>query len=437
MQSTSTSQAAVPRASWCWRVLLAAAPAILLACGGGSGDDAARPPATGSTGAPAALGAPPSNANPITPIAPATPASPPATTTYTVRVLDADGQAGPLALNAAGQVAFTVARVDGLRAMVFNGTAVVEVAGPTSRATALNASGQVTGEIRSAASGSRAFLWTAPGPATDLATASGSTSVGEAVNAAGQVTGSLVVGSQRPRAFLWSPATPMALLENIGGATNPGGSSEAVQINEGGAVIGNATTPTDAVHAVQWRPGQRIRDLGTLGGRDSTARGTNTAGDVVGHAETALLGQRLAFVASGTAPMRSLGALGGKSSTAAAINDLGQVAGEAETTGNATRAFLWEPAGGGTMRNLGTLGGTNSSAVAISAAGQVCGTSETTDGVPHAFVWSVAEGMVDLNTRLAAAPGGLVVQQCIAIAGRSVLALSSAGLVLLQSSGSR
>jgi probable HAF family extracellular repeat protein len=412
--------------------------AVLAACGGGSGDDAGRQVtgASTSTGAPAALGTAPGNGSAV-PITPSPTPAPTATTTYTVRVLDADGQAGPLALNAAGQVAFTVARNDGLRAMVFNGTSVVEVAGPTSRATALNANGQVTGEIRSASGGSRAYLWTAPGPATDLATASGSTSIGEAVNAAGQVTGSLTVGSQRPRAFLWSPTTPMALLENIGGATNPTGSSEAVQINEGGAVIGNATTPTGAVHAVQWRTGQRVRDLGTLGGRDSSARATNTAGDVVGHADTAVLGQRLAFVATVAGTMRSLGALGGKNSSAAAINDLGQVAGEAETTTNATRAFLWEPTGGGTMRNLGTLGGANSTAVAIGPTGQVCGSSETADGLPHAFLWSVAEGMVDLNNRLASAPAGLVVQHCIALAGRSVLASSTAGLVLLQPAPAR
>jgi probable HAF family extracellular repeat protein len=86
------------------------------------------------------------------------------------------------------------------------------------------------------------------------------------------------------------------------------------------------------------------------------------------------------------------------------------------------------------MRPLGTLGGRASAASAINATGLVAGNAETATGVQHAFVWSEADGMVDLNTRLAGtAPGTL--QSVLALADDgTVLALAGGTLVLLRPS---
>lgn len=408
-------------------------------CGGGSGGDAASPAASSSTTAAGSPSGSSGGAAPaVTPTAPAVTPTAPAVTppaaaaTYTVRVLDADGQAGPFALNAAGQVAFTAVRPDGTHALFFNGTSVQTLAGAGSRAVAVNASGQVAGDA-GGGGGPRAFLWTSPGPPQDLSSPAVTTSAAVAINASGQVTGTFAVGNQRSKAFSWTPGGQMVQLENLGGVTNVTATSQPVQINDAGSIAGNASNPAGATHAVQWGPAVRIRDLpGTFAG-DSTAKAMNTAGDIVGEAENLAAGSRVAFLSRATAGlMQSLGTLGGKNSSAVAINDAGQVAGESQNAQGVPHAFLWEPAGGGSMRDLGTLGGLGSTAVALGDNGQVCGTSDTTGGPTHAFLWSVAGGMVDLNARLAGAPAGLVVLQCVAMAGGRVLAQSTAGLVLLQ-----
>ena len=72
--------------------------------------------------------------------------------------------------------------------------------------------------------------------------------------------------------------------------------------------------------------------------------------------------------------MRDLGTLGGRDSSATAMNDLGEVAGNSSVSSGVSHAFLWD---GATMRDLGTLGGATSQAWDMNEAGYVVGNSST------------------------------------------------------------
>src|SRR5207253_8662749 len=83
--------------------------------------------------------------------------------------------------------------------------------------------------------------------------------------------------------------------------------------------------------------------------------GINAVGWVVGTADTAG-GDFHAFLSAGGAT-QDLGTLGGKTSTATSLNAAGQVVGKAETAAGAMHAFLFSARA---MTDLGTLGGMNS-----------------------------------------------------------------------------
>jgi len=86
--------------------------------------------------------------------------------------------------------------------------------------------------------------------------------------------------------------------------------------------------------------------------------------------------------------MHDLGTLGGKLSSAAAINGLGQVAGSSSTASGESHAFFWA---NGVMQDLGTLGGGFGTAVGLNAHRQVVGASKTRSNAVHAALWTAAE----------------------------------------------
>ena len=79
-----------------------------------------------------------------------------------------------------------------------------------------------------------------------------------------------------------------------------------------------------------------------------------------------------------------LGTLGGKSSSAFAINANGQITGSAATAAGRQHAFLYQ---NGTMQDLGTLGGKFSAGLAINIKGQITGYADTADVGEHAFMY--------------------------------------------------
>jgi probable HAF family extracellular repeat protein len=128
--------------------------------------------------------------------------------------------------------------------------------------------------------------------------------------------------------------------------------SDATDINERGDVVGRVQEG-GVSHAVLWSRRTARRNLGTLGGSDSYARGINNRRQIVGESTTPppdpsfLDGPQHAFVWSPRCGMRDLNDLVfGHTEVvltlASAINERGQIAADG-ALGTSTRAFLLTP----------------------------------------------------------------------------------------------
>jgi probable HAF family extracellular repeat protein len=169
-------------------------------------------------------------------------------------------------------------------------------------------------------------------------------------------------------------------------------SGSAAAVNGRGQIVGTNGTAEGKQHAFLWQSG-KMRDLGTLGGRDSGAAAINASGRVIGTSLTSKPQHVHAFIWK-DGKMTDLGTLGGKSSRPRALNDRGQVVGESFIASGMVHAFLWQS---GKMTDLGTLGGSDSFASGINDRGQVVGSSSTSNGSQHAFLWQSGK-MTDLGT---------------------------------------
>ncbi len=106
--------------------------------------------------------------------------------------------------------------------------------------------------------------------------------------------------------------------------------SDARRINNDGAVAGISDLANHEWHAFRYRPGEPLKDLGTLGGKISYASAINNLGQLVGTATLADI-SRHAFIDDDEHGMVDLGPLGGRFSDAASINENGLVVGASET----------------------------------------------------------------------------------------------------------
>jgi probable HAF family extracellular repeat protein len=198
-----------------------------------------------------------------------------------------------------------------------------------------------------------------------------------AINIVGQIVGTTCsAGRGLPHACVWENGA-RADLGDFGG-----GSSNAWDVNGSGQVVGYAQTSDRSQHAFLYREG-RLRDLGTLGGGNSCAYGISDSGLIVGEAETSGPSVDHAFVVI-DGRMCDLGVLddhprsvaGSRpESSARGVNSLGEVVGEAWTS-LGRRAFLWSRERG--MRDLNALipigcGWTLQQASAINDRGQIAG----------------------------------------------------------------
>ena len=203
--------------------------------------------------------------------------------------------------------------------------------GPLSAASALNDRGDVAGWSLNSDFVQRPALYSG-GRWTDLAAPFGSSArgVANAVNASGQVTGQ--VGAH---AFIYDGRTSREL--------RVGNTSEGLDINDHGVVVGGAVMPDNVVRSAFVYADGVATLLPSLGGTYGQAQAINNAGQIVGYSYSAE-GELLPFLYSGGTMTALAGSGFGE---ALDINERGWVVGSYNLD-----AYLWRD---GVGHNLNTL----------------------------------------------------------------------------------
>jgi probable HAF family extracellular repeat protein len=229
------------------------------------------------------------------------------------------------------------------------------------------------------------------------------------VNDAGAVVGTTGTLYLTPsRAFLWTPAQPRGTTgtrEDLG--TMGGPSATAEGIDNAGHVVGTTTVADGTGRGYLWTRAGGMQDLGLAAGwTGGWPAHINDVGQVAGTAWGLDPWQRAAVWqvtvdAAGLAHVLARDTLptlaGGGSSTAKSINGLGQVAGWAYyPAGGPNHAVLWTPGTAGwTVEDLGVLPGDLwSTAEGVNDQGQVAGYSMPSQGCSHAVLWTTRGGRV-------------------------------------------
>lgn len=205
---------------------------------------------------------------------------------------------------------------------------------------------------------------------------------------------------------LATPAEP-AVLYNVVDLGTLGGSSDALGVNDSGAVTGQSRKQVGAsaqYRAFQYTSGP-MQDIGPFSdGVWSMGKDINSSGAIVGHGDTLEGGSGTthAFIYSG-GTKTDLGTLGSRYSYAYGVNDSGVVVGNARVvagSGHSYHAFRYDSAAATpAMEDIGTLSSANySRAWDINDSGIIVGDSKAIGGSDHAVRWNAEGGIDDLGT---------------------------------------
>lgn len=217
--------------------------------------------------------------------------------------------------------------------------------GGETHVTAINNSGDVVGWSRIAPGQQHAFLYHA-GQMLDLGPQDTFYSTAEAINNAGLVAGSKYQNAMETT-YVYGP----------GGMSSPGsfGSrttlyERATLINNNGQIAGYAHYTADDSERAFVSTGNGLRDLGTLGGKQSYLAGINDVGQGAGY--STLASGALRAIATDGHSLSNLGTLGGRHSWANAINQQGVIVGQSLDASDRQQGFI---SYGNGMSNLGML----------------------------------------------------------------------------------
>jgi probable HAF family extracellular repeat protein len=264
-------------------------------------------------------------------------------------------------------------------------TDVGTLGGPTSTATGINDNDLIVGYSDNTNASTHGFVYSA-GTMTDLGTLGGSQCFAYGINNSNQITGwSDLVGDAQHHAFIYKGGTMVDL--------NPSWptSFEGLAINASGQVVGliyRTTDNQDNRDALLYSEGQ-LTNLGTLGGRNSSASGINNAGTVVGTSDNASNSADDAISSDGTT-LTDLTIGSGfnlLNSNANGINNQNEIVGIMNVSGS-LRAFVGTS---GLMTDANTLlpansGWTLQSATAINDDAQIVGYGLAPNGNVHGFL---------------------------------------------------
>lgn len=245
---------------------------------------------------------------------------------------------------------------------------------------------------------------------------------GSGINNAGDVVGVVLFNfGAASSGFVARRGQPAQFL------TGPNGiyvSSSATATNDNGVVTGAGQGP----NTFRWYPTGLFDDLGD-GQTRTVSWGINGSGQLTGF-RTQLVGGSLftnAFRYTDGTGFVDLGSLGSNDSAGVAINTSGVVVGWSRLQPGVSHAFRADP--GQPMQDLGTLGGPSSGAQGINDAGTIVGWATLANMQQHAFVRSDADGMIDLNDRVASGTPRLDIAYGINRSGQIVVTYSIPGQV--------
>jgi probable HAF family extracellular repeat protein len=172
---------------------------------------------------------------------------------------------------------------------------------------------------------------------------------------------------------------------------DPEGGAAAFLNERGEAAVGSFVFGTR-----RFFDGDRLHDIGTLGGEYSSIRGLNNRGVVVGDASDASTPFPAFHGYTWTVAGGIRAIPGSDNGIPYAINDNNQVVGQLPAPGVSARAVRWEP--DGRVVNLGPTPFSLSEARAVNNDGLAVGYSDFTDGTIHASAWGGASKYADLGT---------------------------------------